>query len=507
MKHNQLKLGTLLSYLRMGLGTVISLLYTPTMIRLLGQSEYGLYNTVASTISMLSILSMGFNSGYIRYYAKYKKEDMDAVYRLNGLFLLIFTGIGAVALVCGLFLSNHLELVFSTGLTANEYAIAKKLMLVLTVNLALSFPMSVMANIVTANERYVFHKVLSILKTVTGPMVTLPLLLMGYGSVAIVAVTVALNILVDLCHLYYVLVILKNRFYFRGIDRHLAEGLLSFTAFIALNMLVDQVNDHVDQLLLGRYVGTAAVAVYSVGYALSHYFMLFSTSVSSVFTPRIHGIVHATQHDRDEQRRQLTDLFVRVGRVQCLILMLVATGLLFYGKYFITRIWAGPEYEESYYVMLLLVLPALIHLIQNLGIEIQRAQNKHRFCSVVYLLMAAINLSMTIVLCQRYGAIGATVGTAVSLLVANGLIMNIYYHKNCNVDILRFWSSIMRLLRGLILPLIYGCISNRMFASDSLFVYCVQIVLYTAVYCGSMWFFGMNDYEKQLIGRFIRRMR
>ena len=29
------------------------------------KNEYGLYQTVASTISMLSILSLGFNSGYI----------------------------------------------------------------------------------------------------------------------------------------------------------------------------------------------------------------------------------------------------------------------------------------------------------------------------------------------------------------------------------------------------------------------------------------------------------
>ena len=73
-KINQLKVGSLLSYAQMILGVVISLLYTPVMLQILGQSEYGLCNTVSSTISMLSLLSLGFNSGYIRYYAKYKKE-------------------------------------------------------------------------------------------------------------------------------------------------------------------------------------------------------------------------------------------------------------------------------------------------------------------------------------------------------------------------------------------------------------------------------------------------
>ena len=74
---NQLKAGVILSYLQMALNIIIGLAYTPIMIRTLGQSEYGLYNTISSTISMLSILSLGFNSGYIRYYAKYKKENVQ----------------------------------------------------------------------------------------------------------------------------------------------------------------------------------------------------------------------------------------------------------------------------------------------------------------------------------------------------------------------------------------------------------------------------------------------
>ena len=62
MKADQRKLGSLLSYSQMFLSILIGMLYTPVMIRLLGKSEYGLYNTVASTISMLSnvvFLSLG----------------------------------------------------------------------------------------------------------------------------------------------------------------------------------------------------------------------------------------------------------------------------------------------------------------------------------------------------------------------------------------------------------------------------------------------------------------
>lgn len=129
---NQRKLGSIISYVQMALGVIVSLIYTPYMIKILGQSEYGLYNTVASTISMMSVLSLGFNSSYIRYYSRYKEEqDTDSIYKLNGLFVLIFSVIGMIALICGLYISGHLEIVFKDGLTASEYTLARKLLIYL----------------------------------------------------------------------------------------------------------------------------------------------------------------------------------------------------------------------------------------------------------------------------------------------------------------------------------------------------------------------------------------
>ena len=66
---SQRKLGTILSYLNIFLSNTISLIYTPYMLRMLGQSEYGIYGTAQSFISYLSILSFGIGGAYIRYNA------------------------------------------------------------------------------------------------------------------------------------------------------------------------------------------------------------------------------------------------------------------------------------------------------------------------------------------------------------------------------------------------------------------------------------------------------
>jgi len=201
----------------------------------------------------------------------------------------------------------------------------------------------------------------------------------------------------------------------------------------------------------------------------------------------------------------LTEIFVRVGRIQFLILGLVASGLVIFGKPFIL-LWAGKEYGEAYYVALLLTIPSSVALIQNVGIEIQRAMNLHKYRAYVYLIMALLNFVMSIYLVQIYGAIGAAIGTAISLVIANGLIMNLYYHQKCSLNIILFWKNILRQSCGLIPPLILGCILccfTNLYAADTL----IRCILgYTMFYCICVYHISMNTYERLLIKNIIRKL-
>ena len=154
---NQLRLSVVISYIQMALAIVISVLFTPYALGALGDNEYGLLQTANSTVAMLSVLMLGFNSSYIRYYARYKQAgDQQAIYKLNGLFLMLFCILGSLVLACGLFLAGNLELVFDDGLTAQEYATGRILLIITTITLALSFPRVVFSNMISAHEKYFF---------------------------------------------------------------------------------------------------------------------------------------------------------------------------------------------------------------------------------------------------------------------------------------------------------------------------------------------------------------
>lgn len=497
---NQLKVGAALSYVSMGLGYLVSIIYTPLMLRLLGQSEFGLYNLVASVVAYLGVLNFGFGSAYMRYYSRYKvQEDKKKIATLNGMFLIIFSVIGLIAVIAGTILAMNTEVIFGSELTSDELSTAKILMMILVVNLAISFPSIVFTSHITANEKFVFQKLVQMIKTVANPFVVLPVLVVGYGSVGMVVMTTILNITIEMINAIYCIKKLKMRFSFNNFDVGLMREMTLFSSFIFINLLIDQINWNIDKFILGRFHGTVSVAIYGLAAQLNTYYLTIASSISSVFIPRVHRLVANSCNNNE-----LTKLFTRIGRVQFIILSLISSGLIFFGRPFI-NMWAGNNYDGSYPIALLLIIPVTIPLIQNIGIEIQRARNMHQFRSWVYFFIALGNLGLTIPLAKVYGGFGAAVGTAVSLIIGNGLLMNWYNHVKVGLDMKFFWKQIINFFPALIAPIILGVFINNFFNLNNLVYFLGFGIVYVVIFCVSMWLFGMNQYEKDLLGKPIKK--
>lgn len=506
MKVNQLKAGAALSYISMGLGYLIAIIYTPIMLRLLGQSGYGLYNLVASVVAYLGLLNFGFGSAYIRYYSRYKvNNDRENIAKLNGMFLIVFSVIGLISVLAGMVLVFNTDTIFGSQLTSRELSTAKILMVIMVINIALSFPNIVFSSHITAHEKFVFQKILQMIRVVVNPFLILPVLFLGYGSIGMVVVTTILNLSIEIVNAIFCFKKLNIVFKFRNFDFSLMKEMTVFSSYIFLNMIIDQINWNVDKFILGRFRGTVAVAVYGLAAQLNSYYMSLSTAISNVFIPRVNRMVAVTNNNKE-----LTDLFTRVGRVQFMLLSLIYSGLIFFGQPFI-NIWAGTDYNASYAIALLLIVPVTIPLIQNLGIEIQRAKNMHQFRSILYFFIAIGNVCLSIPLAKIYGGIGAAMGTAISLLIGNGLIMNWYYHKKVGLDMKYFWSQILKFMPSLLPPAVIGVLIFIFVDFYRIIPFLTSGIIYVVVFGVSMWFLGMNQYEKDLVGkpvlRILRKLR
>ena len=500
---DQKKAGVLLSYGQTVLSTVISLIYTPVMLRLLGQSEYGLYTLVNGFISNLALLSFGLGSAYMRYYARAEAKDgEDGVARVNGMFMTIFLFIGLLSLIVGGVLVANVHNIFGAKLTPGEVERARLLMALLVVNIALSFPLSVFSSYITAKERFFFQRLCNLIRTVLNPIVMLPMLLLGWGSVSLVMVMLIMRLFTDVFNYVYCKKKLSMRMSFGHFDFGMLKEMFGFSFFIFLNMIIDQVNWTVDTTILGIISGTTAVAVYGIGSQIHHYYMTLSTAISGVFTPQINRIVARGGEDCD---RELTGLFTRVGRIQFMLLMLVLTGFAFVGLPFV-RAWGGEEYGPAYMIGLLLMGPVTIPLIQNIGIEIQRAKNMHQFRSKVYFFMALGNVAISIPLGMAFGGVGCALGTAVSMIVGNGFVMNWYYQKRIGLDMAYFWKNIVSMLPAMIGPALLGLAAVSVINFEGYMGTLLFAAPYSLVFCAFLYRFAMNESERNMVGGLFRKL-
>ncbi len=494
----QITSGVTLSFISQAIAILCGLVYMPFMIRILGQNEYGLYQLVQSVVNYLNLMNFGFSGAYIRFFSMARaRQDEDEIANLNGMFLRAYLIIALLCLLAGGILLGNIR-ILGEHLTEADYGTARVLMTILVINLAVSFPNSLFTVFLSANEQFVFQQSVNILINILMPLLNLPLLYLGMGSVGPVSVTLALTCVRLLLNMLFCFRKLHMRIHFFYRDRAVFRTLVGFTFFIFLSDVVDQMNSNVDKFLLGRMMGTAPVAVYSVGYNLCTYYTIVSWIIPEMFIPMANRMAIEEKDDRG-----LTELFTRIGRYNNYILLLVLTGFILMGKPFI-RLWVGEGYELSYYVTVILMLSAYIPSVQTLGVNIQNAKDMHRPRSVIYFGVACVNVVVSIGLIRRWGVVGTSLGTLCAVLLGAGIFMNIYYHRRIGLNVLAFWRGVLRWTGMAALLCLAVFFVMRGVEITTWFQLGLYVLGYTCIYGTLLWFIGLRRKEKEAAGAVLQ---
>lgn len=508
MQVNQVRAGAILSYVSMAVSTILSLVYAPIMKGQLGTSEYGVYGSVGPIIAYLLLLSMGLGSAYMRYYSQAKvAQDRRTMAKLNGMFLVTYTVLGLVLLVLGFTLAAHPQNVFGAKWTEEELALGAKLLRIMSVNAALSFPISVFESNVNINERYLFLKLVAMAKSVLSPMISIPLLLLGYHSPAIAILSLMLTIVSGVVEAFYCLIRLRMPISFRGYDFALMKSMMGFTFYVFIAVVVDQVNYGIGTLMTTWIHGTELSAVYYNANQLNVYYLSFAMAISNVLAPRVHRMVAS-----NTPTRELGRLMTRAGRLQFIMLMCVFLGFVAVGRPFVV-LWAKGDasFAIDYPVAILLFLSTIMSSIQFVGLEILRAKGMHKFRAWVYLAAAGVNVVLMIPLCRKWGLLGVGQQHPYRHAAGKRPAHQLVLLQKDRLDVRRFWRRIAQLLPSMLLPAIVAVLIARFAQVGSYLQIALWGCVFVAVYAGSLWIFGMNRYERGLVssmlGKIFRRGR
>lgn len=497
---NQIKLGALLSYLSIGISNIIVLSYTPFMLRMLGQAEYGLYSLVFSVVSALVLLDCGFGPALVRYIVKYKTaKQYDEIAGLIGMFAVIYTVIGFICLLLGILLYTNIDFIFKQSMEVEEIQKAKYMVAIIAIYISLNFLFSIFSSVIVAYERFVFLKLTQILRSVLMPALMIPLLFLGYKSVAMAITLVVVGIIIWIINAIYCFCKLKLFVKFVRFDFLLLKEILLFSGLAFMKILLERFFWSSGQFMEGAIAGTIAVALLSIALQMNGYYQVFANAINGLFLPRMITMAH-----NKVDAKEFSAYFIRISHLQMHFLGIIMCIYLLFGKDFIL-LWAGKDYEISYYLSLIIMIPCAIPLTQNLGKTLLEACNKQKYHVAVLIVSSLFMILFSLLLGKKYPVYGIAIAIGISIVLGEILLLNYYYKKKMQLNIGAYYVELMKMI------FLMGC-------SIAVFLYFVPSVLidsyvdllkYVLLFVGIYILFiplMLNRYEKHLVLSFVKKI-
>ena len=499
------KTAALLSYVNQGLSSVIAIFLTPILLKYLGVDEYGLYQMVYSVGHYIMILDLGIGTVMVRYISEYRARKDKAGEENFAALIAIFT-IFVVVLVftAGEILNINVENIFQ-DLSTSDYVKSHQMFNLMVVQFVFTVVDHYFLGIIGAYERFVFSRMLGISKLVLSFALNILFVVFGFGAVGLVLANTIVIILMTLINVWYVFNQLHFKIRYYKWDFVIVKPAIGLSLAMLLQSAVGFVNSTANKTILGIMCTKADVAVYSIAASIITLFNTLPTVISGLFQPQVtRMVVHGAS------KSQLTDLVIRVGRWQFMMCGSFLFGLAFFGMDFL-YLWIGHRLNHNQLLfawgIMMLILPFnMVPLVQTVCISILNAYDKRLYRSIILAGVCVVNIAVSIVLIKLFGPIGCPIGTALSFLLGYAIILNIYYARGLQLEIVRMFREIISktwicLLGSAILvaPLLFW---KYYFIP----VFLLKVLVFCMVFFVLMWFKGFNTEEKIICSSVLEKL-
>lgn len=489
------KFAALLSYVNLGLTNLTGILVTPYVIRSLGNQEYGLYTLIGAFVGYLSVLDLGLNNAIIRYVAQYRvQKDKKAQENFLATSLIIYCAIAILlALLGGLFYFN-IDYFFSKSLSIEELHKAKVMLVILVFNIAFTLPGGAFTGICSGYEKFVFPRILSIIKVVIRTITLVYILHYGSDSIGVVVLDTVVNLVFILATIWYAFSKLKIKIKLHQWDFSFVKEIFKYSFWIFLFALVYQFQWRTGQVILGSTTNTTIVAIFGVGVMLGVYFTTFGNIINSLLLPKAVQAVY-----NNVSNEVLTNQMIKVGRISYILLIYVFGAFLLTGQDFI-KLWIGELYLPAYWIALSIMAVYIIPIAQGYSHAILDAKKMLRFKSLNFLLFSLIGAVLGYFLSKKYGIYGMISGL-VSAVFFLQIVMNIYYQLKLKLNMPKFFmNALFKFTFVFVIIIFVSYFINQQFTSNTWFVFLIKNGLFSIIFFFAM-YFVIDDEERKLISR------
>lgn len=399
-------------YVAIAVDLGVGLLLLPFNIAHLGQAAYGLWVLTTSITTYFSMLDLGYGSAQVKFTAQYRAlGDTDALNQTSSTIFFLFIAIAAVMYAGAVVLAFSIGDIFRLG--HGERDTARSVLLIVSAQIALGLPFSVFGSITNGFQRFYVNTMISIATSLAVAAATVLVLLRGHGLVELVAVTTSIRVAALFAYrttAYSSFPGLSIRW--RHVRRARLREVSAFSVFLLMIEIASKVNYTADTMVIGAFLGTAAIATWAVGARLIAAVRTLSQTIARFLFPSL--VDGATRESPD----RLQMLLVQGTRLSLAMVLPMAIILALLAD-LVVAAWVGPRFADSVIVVRLLAIVVTVRIGALTAYALLKGAGHHRFAAVSSMLVATTNLALSIVLVRRFGLAGIAIGTLIPVVFAS----------------------------------------------------------------------------------------
>ena len=492
-RKKQIILGSIISYASIVINIVAGLVYTPWMIKQIGQSDYGLY-TLAYSLINLFLLDFGLSSAAARYISVYRaegnQEKVDAflgtIYKL---FLFVDLIIFGVLLSLFFFINN-----IYANLTPQEIEKFKVIYVIASFYSVLSFPFVITNGVLTAYEKIIQLKLADIIYRVLVVSLTIIALIQGWGLYSLVAVNAISGLIVIVFKILVIRLFTPARTKFSNKNsKGILKEIFKYSLWITIASIAQRLVFNITPSILGIVSGSHSISLFGIVVTIEAYVYTIATAINGIFMSKIARI-----YTNAEDGQDILPLLTKVGRFQFGINLLIAIGFICVGREFIA-VWVGDEYIDSYFGIILVIIPGLFFNSLQIAHTAIMVKNRVRITAIVNIIMGVLNVALSFPLSYFFGMFGACVAIFFSYIVRM-ILLYIIYPKVLSFNLLTF---VKKCYLTFIIPALitfgFGLALNYSISGTGWLWLFIKGTIIVFVFLVSVYLFGLASEEKSVV--------
>lgn len=498
---NQIKIGSIVSYITILINVIIGLVYTPWVIKTIGKADYGLY-TLATSVIALFVMDFGLGNAVTRFVSKYIAEGNDKKAKnLLGLVYKLYIFIDIIILIVLLIVFFNISQIYR-GLTPEEIEKFKVVFAISAVYSVISFPFIPLSGIMFSYEKFVQLKLFDLCHKLLIVLLMSWCLYNGYGLYALVSVNVIAGLVVVVSKILFVKYCLPIHVNWHFWDKVELKEVTGYSVWVTAISLSQRFVVIIAPSILGIISDSKAITILGLAITLEAYSFTFTNALSGMFLPRLSRFV------ANGEDNEIMPLMIRIGRIQLLIISLVMIGFISVGRQFVD-VWLGNDFQEVYLSAILLMMPAVVHTTQQVGSDLIMVKGLVKKQAKYYLLMAGMNLILSFPLTWMLGVYGMCLSICVAYFTRT-IGNNVIFHRDIKLSVSEFFRETFG---KMYIPIVFAAIVSVMYCHfnplhvsgwGGLFINALIILI---IYSLFTYLLAMNNYEKNLVKSMVQTLK